>query len=296
MNRRTLGRTGLQVSPLGFGGVEINGAEDRQVQRLLNGALDHGMNVVDTAECYGNSEELIGRHIGHRRDEYRLFTKCGHSAGLPYPDWDPRLLRASLERSLKRLGTDHVDVAFLHTCSLDELQYGPALDVLEQAKADGLVRFTGYSGDDVAALFALHTGRIDVLQTSVNIADQQAIDLTLPVAQKLNVGVVAKRPLANACWRTRSKPRSSYQHSYWERLQQLDYDFMQRDLDATFETALRFTLSVAGVSTMIVGTSRPDRWLENLRVVQRGALAPVEYRAIRDRWRAVADDTWTGER
>ena len=91
MERRTLGRTGLEVSALGFGGAEIGyeGASLADVERLLGSALDAGLNVIDTAECYVNSEELIGQAVSHRRDHFHLFTKCGHASGLPYPGLGP---------------------------------------------------------------------------------------------------------------------------------------------------------------------------------------------------------------
>src|SRR4051812_40846105 len=103
MQQRPLGRTGIQVSALGFGGAEIGfgAAATETVATLLNAALDAGLTLIDTAECYDTSEELIGAAVAHRRKDYALFTKVGHSAGLPFPDWDPRLIGASIERSLK---------------------------------------------------------------------------------------------------------------------------------------------------------------------------------------------------
>ncbi|HEX4210012.1 MAG TPA: aldo/keto reductase, partial [Candidatus Binataceae bacterium] len=112
MEKRKLGRTGLEVSVLGFGASEIGyqGVPPATVSRLLNSALDAGLNLVDTAACYANSEELIGAAIGARRAEYYLMTKCGHAAGLPLPDWTPQLITRSIEQSLRRLRTDYVDV------------------------------------------------------------------------------------------------------------------------------------------------------------------------------------------
>ena len=83
IEKRVFGRTGLEVSALGFGGAEIGfeAAAPATVAALLNEALDAGLNVVDTAECYLNSEELIGEAVSHRRDEFLLFTKCGHEDG-----------------------------------------------------------------------------------------------------------------------------------------------------------------------------------------------------------------------
>ena len=126
MERRRLGRTDIVVSVLGFGGSEIGyeRASVRTVERLLGGALDAGLNVVDTAECYEDSEALIGKAIGARRREVHLFTKCGHPGGWSRANWRPKSLLASIERSLKRLRTDYLDLIQLHSCSLAELRKG----------------------------------------------------------------------------------------------------------------------------------------------------------------------------
>src|ERR1700676_3564049 len=106
MERRPLGKTDMRVSVLGFGGSEIGyeHASEETVTTLLNSALDAGLNVIDTAECYGNgvvsSEELIGKAVAHRRDDYYLFTKCGHASGFDQPDWDLTMLEQTIDRSL----------------------------------------------------------------------------------------------------------------------------------------------------------------------------------------------------
>lgn len=297
MERRVLGRTGLEVSVLGFGGSEIGyeGAPLGAVEELLGGALDAGLNVIDTAECYLGSEELIGRAVAHRRADYYLFTKCGHAAGLDYPDWDPRLLAESIDRSLRRLRTDHFDLVQLHSCSADVLRDGAVMEVLGRAREQGKTRFIGYSGDGADALYAVESGAFDALQTSVNIADQQALDLTLPAARERGLGVIAKRPVANAVWKHKTRPENSYVHAYWERLGRLDYDFLKGELPDSVGTALRFTLSVPGVHTAIVGTTKPGRWRENAERLKAGSLPAAEFEAIRARWRQVAGADWGGE-
>ena len=297
MERRVLGRTGLEVSVLGFGGSEIGyeGAPLGAVEELLGGALDAGLNVIDTAECYLGSEELIGRAVAHRRADYYLFTKCGHAAGLDYPDWGPRLLAESIDRSLRRLRTDHFDLVQLHSCSADVLRDGAVMEVLGRAREQGKTRFIGYSGDGADALYAVESGAFDALQTSVNIADQQALDLTLPAARERGLGVIAKRPVANAVWKHKTRPENSYVHAYWERLRRLDYDFLKGELPDSVGTALRFTLSVPGVHTAIVGTTKPGRWRENAERLKAGSLPAAEFEAIRARWRQVAGADWGGE-
>ena len=295
MERRRLGRTDLPVSVLGFGGSEIGyeGASGATVARLLGQALDAGLTVVDTAECYERSEELIGAALGARRHECFIFTKCGHAAGWARPDWRAPALLASIERSLERLRTDHVDLIQLHSCSEGVLRRGEAIRALETARERGLARFIGYSGDGAAARFAVECGAFDTLQTSVSIADQEALDLTIPPAAAREMGVIAKRPIANAAWTGARRPsRGAYGYEYWRRLQRLDFDFMKGH-DAV-AVALRFTLSVPGVHTAIVGTARPGRFEDNARHVAR-LLAPPEVAAIRARWAEVAGRSWIGQ-
>ena len=298
MEKRRLGNTDMNVSVLGFGGSEIGyeRAPLPSVSKLLNGALDAGLNVVDTAECYVISEELIGKAIGGRRADYNLFTKCGHERGWSYPDWRPASLWKSIERSLSRLKTDHVDLLQLHSCSEAELRKGDVIEFLRRARERGYTRHIGYSGDGQAALYAVNCGEFDTLQTSINIADQQALDLTLPAATTRNMGVIAKRPLANVAWENGDRPpRDGYGYPYWQRLQKLKYDFLRDDLDRSLATALRFVLTIAGVHTAIVGTTKPGRFSENAAALQAGALPKELFESIRSRWGEVAGSDWAGQ-
>src|ERR1700722_13567469 len=124
MEQRIFGKTGLSVTVLGFGASEIGGSDEANVGKVLSAALDAGLNVIDTGECYGQSEEFIGKTVSHRRSEYSLFTKVGHTSGLPGKDWEPSMMRESIDRSLKRLNTDHLDLIQLHSCNGDILRQG----------------------------------------------------------------------------------------------------------------------------------------------------------------------------
>src|SRR4051812_13293473 len=121
IEKRRLGRTDMDVSVLGFGAAEIGfeGATAKTVEKLLGTALDAGLNVIDTAECYGDSEELLGQTASARRKDFFLFTKVGHPEGFGKPDdWTQKGIERSIERSLKRLKTDRVDLVQLHSCEL----------------------------------------------------------------------------------------------------------------------------------------------------------------------------------
>ena len=305
LERRRFGKTDMTVGVLGFGGAEIGyeKTDAATVAKLLNAALDAGLNVVDTAECYLDSEVAIGAAIGNRRKEYYLFTKCGHAVEGKErgEDWTKAGVLRQVERSLKRLKTDAVDLVQLHSCSLDELKKGECIEGLEQAKKDGKTRYLGYSGDSQAARFAVECGRFDSLQTSINVCDQEAIELTLPLAKSKEMGVVAKRPIANAVWRYDAKPENGYHVEYWNRLQELGYDFAKGEArtrtgpDGAAAIAMRFTAMQPGIHVLIVGTTKPDRWKENAELVRAGPLPRELAESIRARWREKAKPDWLGQ-
>ena len=160
----------------------------------------------------------------------------------------------------------------------------------------GKIRFPGYSGDNEAAAWAAGRSEIAVIETSISIVDQVNIDIVLPKTRANNVGLLAKRPIANAAWRTGHKPIDSYHHTYWERLRKLNYDFLRNtDLEKSIGIALRFVLSIPGVHTAIVGTTKPERWHENAKLLEAGPLSEAEFQAIRHRWEEFAPKTWIGQ-
>ena len=298
MEKRKYGNTDMNVSVLGFGGAEIGfqGATQKDVTTLLNSALDAGLNVIDTAECYVNSEELIGEALQGRRDQYYLFTKCGHSPeSFEIGAWEKDQIRDSIDRSLKRLRTDRIDLIHLHSCSEEILRKGDVIEALKEAKKAGKTRYIGYSGDGQAALYAINCGEFDSLQTSVNIADQESIELLMPEVQKRKMGVIAKRPVANAAWKEKSYPDYFYIQEYWNRLQKLKYDFINGSLAEEVALALKFTLAVPGVCTAIVGTTQPKRWQENAKMLEKGPISKDKFEAIRKRWKEVASADWVGQ-
>ncbi len=298
MEKRKFGRTDMEVSLLGFGGAEI-GFNPQQTQadvnQLLNSALDAGLNLIDTAAGYLKSEQMIGEAVGKRRKEFYLITKCGALDGFTRSDWSVKGILATIETSLRDLKTDYLDIAQLHSCDLEILKRGEAIEGLQRAQEKGYTRYIGYSGDNEDAKFAVEMNVFDSLQTSVSVADQTPIDGNIKLAAEKDLGVIAKRPIANAVWRHKEKPSESYHHEYWDRIQKLRFDFTSKSTEEATATALRFTLSIPGVHTMIVGTTRPNRWQENAKYVAEGKLSSEEYEAIRQRWSEVADESWIGK-
>src|SRR2546430_332439 len=169
MEKRRLGPTDMDVSVLGFGGAGIAGEDIENIGKVLNSALDAGINVIDTAECYEGSEESIGNAISKRRAEFFLFTKCGHPRGIGSKDWSANSILESIERSLRRLQTDCIDLIQLHGCSEAVLKKCEAISALEKPQERGWVRYLGYSGDSDAARFAQGCDALVVLPTSISI-------------------------------------------------------------------------------------------------------------------------------
>jgi len=212
METRTFGSTGLEVSVLGFGGAPIGflEAEQRQVTALLNTLLDEGVNLLDTAMLYMGSEELIGKAVSHRRDEFVLVTKCVNPMDPSPAAWSADAVAQAVDQALVRLRTDHLDVMLLHSCGLDTLEQGDALGALVRARQAGKIRFAGYSGDNETLAYAAALPDVAVIETSLNICDQANLASGLPKAKERELGVIAKRPLANAAWKDLSEQQGMY--------------------------------------------------------------------------------------
>jgi aryl-alcohol dehydrogenase-like predicted oxidoreductase len=305
MNKRTLGKTGFSVTALGFGSAPVGfvGTGDDRDARLLNAVLDAGINLIDTAASYNGAEALIGQSIAHRRSEYVLVSKCGQriDEAPDAPAWSPEAITATVDRALKRLRTDAIDVMLLHTCDLDTLKKGDALGALVKARDAGKIRFAGYSGDNAAAAYAAGLSDVAVIETSISIADQVNIDQVLPLTVQHNVGVLAKRPIANAAWREPSEQKGfygDYAQVYRDRLSEMKFkpqDVGFGDADWS-ELALRFTLSLAGVHTAIIGTTNPKNLATNVAAVRKGPLPADAVAKIRAAFRtADPDGKWTGQ-
>jgi aryl-alcohol dehydrogenase-like predicted oxidoreductase len=298
MEKQKLGKTELEVSRLGFGGAELGfvpNIKQADVDTLLNSALDSGLNLIDTAAGYLESEKMIGSAVSHRRNEFYLISKCGALDGFTREDWSKKGILEAIEQSLQDLKTDYLDIAQLHSCSAEILRQGDCIEGLQRAVEKGYTRYIGYSGDNESAKFAIEMDIFDTLQTSVSVADQMAIDGNIKLAQSKGLGIIAKRPIANAVWRNTEKPSDEYHHPYWARIQKLPFPFLKKSLEESISTALRFTLSTEGIATAIVGTTKPNRWQENAKYVAEGKLSDKEFDEIREIWNEIADETWVGK-
>jgi aryl-alcohol dehydrogenase-like predicted oxidoreductase len=289
---RPFGTTGLTVSALGLGAGQIGAAEldEAEVARLLGAAVDAGITLFDTARSYGLSEERIGRHLAHRREELVISTKGGYS--IPScADWTGPCITAGIDAALTRLRTDRIDIFHLHSCPLDTLLRGEVIDALDEAARAGKIRVAAYSGDAEPLAWAARSGRFGSVETSVNLCDQRVISADLPVALERGLGVIGKRPLANAPWRFAERPAGDYAEVYWERLRAMGLDPGPLAWD---ELALRFAAFQPGVSASIVGTVSADHLRRNIAHVARGPLPEETERAIHEAFTA-HDRDWVGQ-
>ena len=279
MKKNMLGKTGLEVSRLGIGlseiGFNFTSNDFSTAEKVLNVALDADINFLDTAACYGISEETIGSAVSHRRSDYVLATKAGHY--LPRgegEDWTYELITKSIERSLIRLKTDYLDLVQLHSCDTSVLEKGEVIRSLLDAKAAGKVRFIGYSGDNENAAWAVTSGLFDTLQTSFSIVDQSARENIFPEVLNRGIGLIIKRPLGNGVWGRGSDP-SPYEHipdytkEYFKR-GQLMIEASGKKIqtrESGVELALSFTLSHKVINVAIVGSQRPDHVVSNAKFI-----------------------------
>jgi aryl-alcohol dehydrogenase-like predicted oxidoreductase len=267
---RPFGNTGINVSPIGYGAGHIGdpSLNENDVRDLLNTIVDSGITLIDSARGYGLSEERIGKHLAHRRKEIILSTKIGY--GIPgYEDWTGPCITAGIDAALTLLRTDYIDIVHFHSCPIDTLHRNDLFDALNDAVSRGKVRVPAYSGDNEHLDFAISTGNVRSIQTSVNITDQKVLAHGIAEARRRNLGVIAKRPVANAPWRFAELPAGHYCEEYWQRLKIMNIDTGGMSWQ---ELAIRFVAFLPGVHSSIIGTTSIDHLKENLRYVELGPL------------------------
>lgn len=211
MEMRTLGDTGIKVSLLGLGTVKIGRNEgvkyprgfdlpdDDAVIALLDAARALGINLLDTAPAYGLSEERLGKLLPGRREDWVIVTKAGETFenGASRFDFSAGAIRASVERSLKRLRTDCIDAVLLHSDGEDEAgdRFLPAVEELASLKARGLIRASGFSGKTMAGFDRL-MNHVDLLMATYN-PDYTAEADVIARAARAGKGVLIKKALAS---------------------------------------------------------------------------------------------------
>jgi aryl-alcohol dehydrogenase-like predicted oxidoreductase len=282
MDLRDFGATGLSVTPLGFGAMQIGdpAIDDRDAGRLLNQVLDLGVGLIDTARSYGLSEDRIGRHLSRRRDEFLLSTKLGYGVD-GCEDWTYECVSRGVDRALAVLRTDRIDVAHLHSCPGGVLSSNGVLDALAAAREQGKVLCAAYSGDNDALSVAVESGLIQSVQASVSLFDQANLRRRLPAAADAGLAVIGKRTLGAAPWRGRTDlapPEAEYRRRY---------EAMAASLPAAPEMAgiaLRFAAFAPGVTCVLVGGTRIEHLQDNIAAVERGPLPASSVARIDEVW------------
>ena len=277
------GKTGFEVSRLGAGLSEIRELDAEAASKVINAALDSGVNLLDTSACYGTSEELVGKAVSQRRDDYFLATKAGHATDhTSGSEWTGRLVVSSIDASLRLLQTDHLDLVQLHSCGINVLERGDVIEALLAAQRAGKTRFIGYSGDNEAACWAVDSGHFDTLQTSFNLVEQEArTSGLLAAARDAGMGVIAKRPIANAVWGVarregRAGDVTGYGAEYFKRaLEMTEKGPINGEPDDPITMSLGFTFAHPEISTAIVGTANPAHMSSNIELVKSGANIPA---------------------
>jgi aryl-alcohol dehydrogenase-like predicted oxidoreductase len=184
-----------------------------------------------------------------------------------------------------------IDIVHLHSCSVDTLERGEVLKALEDARQAGKIRAAAYSGENEALAYAIDTGRFQSIQASVNMCDQRVMDRKLPTTVRRGIGVIAKRPLANAPWRFEKRPIANYAEEYWLRWKAMQVD--PHDLSWP-ELALRFAAFTPGVHSCIVATTHVEHIKENIAIVEKGPLSDEMFVAIRSSFKE-HDRNWIGQ-
>lgn len=270
VEKRAFGKTGLLVSAIGFGagGIGNPSMTEGECEHFLNSVVDAGINLIDTARSYGLSEERIGRHLKHRRNEIILSTKIGY--GIPgYQDWTAPIIEAGIDHALRTMQTDCIDIVHLHSCPLEVLMQEEIVNSLLRGLYTGKIKVAAYSGDNEPFDWAIDSGKFGVLQTSINICDQRAMPL-LQEAQKRGIGILAKRAMANAPWRNVAPPPGdSAAAEYKDRWNKLGFDFEQSE---SAGIALRFIAFWPGVHSCLVGSTTLNHIFENIKMIGQGPL------------------------
>ena len=287
---RTLGRTGLNVTTLGFGALELRGMvagvgrtlSPDQPAAILNAVLDAGINYIDTAVDYGEAEERIGRHISHRRSEFYLATKCGCPLdnagfrpeertrfGVPLPrfhDYGRDSIINACHQSLRRMQTDYLDIVQFHfSPARAVLEQEGAIETLRELRQQGKIRYLGCSSILPNIFDHIAMDAFDVLQVPYSILQPEHTE-AIAAAASAGLGIVIRGGIA------RGQPGAGQGNAQvWERWEKAELDDLLEGMTAT-EFLLRATISGADAHTTIVGTLNPAHLRENVAAARKGPL------------------------
>ena len=297
MIKKTLGRTGLEVTQLGYGSMGIRGprtwgvrtVSEEAADEFLNSVLDAGINFIDTSPDYGISEQRIGQYIGSRRSEFYLATKCGcsytqHDDHLEIDHvWKKEVIQQNMETSLERLRTDYVDILQFHGGDAEMLHREGLIELLNDFRDQGIVRFIGVSSSLPNLLGLIDLGVFDTFQIPYSCLAPKHHDLITRAAET-GAGIIIRGGVAQG------GPDAEIQrpalNDVWQRAK---LDEVLPDGMTRAELILRYTLSHPHCHTTIVGTCNPAHLAENVASAEKGPLSPELYELVTARITAVTD-------
>lgn len=286
LTKRTLGRTGLEVTDLSYGAMEVRGSRiwggravtEGQAETILNAVLDSGINFIDTANDYGRSEEFIGKYLSARRGEFYVATKCGctvvhkdeNTDDTPHV-WTRENLFRGLHESLARMKTDYVDVMQLHNPSVEQTEQGDLVAVLQEMKQQGKVRWIGCSSTHPHIEAYIQSGVFDVFQIPYSALERQH-EGAITEAGRAGAGTIIRGGVA------RGEPGVGLgDGGRWTSFEKAKLDDLRAEGESRTAFLLRFTLSHPDMDTTIVGTLIPEHLQENVRIAEQGPLPADVY-------------------
>jgi aryl-alcohol dehydrogenase-like predicted oxidoreductase len=301
----TFGRTGLTVTKLGYGAMELRGAggggmarevDESTVGPLLNAVLDGGINLIDTSPDYGRSEELIGEHLSKRRDEFTLTSKCGCAVstdgtptGFGQHTFTRENVRAGVEQSLRRMRTDHLDAVQFHASpEWSTLVDNESVAELEALRDEGKIRFIGMSGTLPNIEGHISAGVFDVFQIPYS-AIERDHEETISAAAATGAGIIIRGGVARGIPAARPESLERLPERFREVFTERRDRFDRANLDdllgdmSRMEFMLRFTISHPDMHTTIVGTANPRHLQANLEAAAKGPLPADVYATAKER-------------
>ena len=286
LETRVLGRTGLEVTALGYGAMEVRGSRiwggrpvaEEEADTILNAVLDMGINFIDTSNDYGRSEEFIGKYLSRRRGEYYLATKCGCTVvrkddktdDTPHV-WTKENLFRGLHESLARMKTDCIDLMQLHNPSVEQCEQGDLVAVLQEMKQQGKVRWIGCSSTLPHITTYIGLGVFDVYQIPYS-GLERAHENVITQAAQSGAGVIDRGGVA------RGEPGVGLgANDRWAKFETGKLDELREEGESRSGFLLRFLLSHPDIDTTIVGTLIPDHLRENIAMAAKGPLSADVY-------------------
>jgi len=298
LGKTTLGRTKLSVTQLGYGALEVRGVlspddpksrmptEDR-AKLILNSVLDLGINFIDTAWCYGRSEEMIGKYISNRRQEYTLAAKTGHGrcGATQYNSFKRNDMLKCIEESLRNMKTDYVDVLQLHNPTADDVEECACIETLKDIQQKGWTRFIGCSSVIPHLPKHLSTNAYDVFQIPYSAFEPEHHDIISESAEA-GIGTIIRGGVAKGEPETKAEilnRKFSVGGKRWDVFDEAGLDELRSEEESRTAFLLRFTMSHPNVNTIIVGTQNPLHLEENVAAASNGPLPNDTYAEAKKR-------------